>query len=191
MQVIKDHLLQIGLYFLHLSEDHTSLPLDLCLTQRAVLDDISQDLYSWRGSRVKTLPKGGYVLFYLCPAVLYLGEDLSRKLWRNTQFALGKCRRSGEPPCSRSPTPNPAESVSWCPVAHMYMHSWVNKPQDVFCIIESSSHLKCHMFQEVCCAIISLILIATASIYPEAHLQKDGCEYPHVNTNSNTSIACM
>lgn len=38
------------------------------------------------------------------------------------------------------------------------------------------------MFQEVCCAIISLILIATACIYPEAHLQKDGCEYPHLDT---------
>lgn len=53
MQIIKDHFLQIGLYFLHLSEDHTSLPLDLRLAQRAVLDDISQDLYSWRGRRPK------------------------------------------------------------------------------------------------------------------------------------------
>lgn len=53
MQIIKDHFLQIGLYFLHLSEDHTSLPFNLCLAQRAVLDDISQDLYSWTGRRPK------------------------------------------------------------------------------------------------------------------------------------------
>lgn len=53
MQIIKDHFLQICLYFLHLSENHPSLPLDLRLTQRAVLDDISQDLYSWRGRRPK------------------------------------------------------------------------------------------------------------------------------------------
>lgn len=69
------------------------------------------------------------------------------------------------------------------PLFHMYMQTLVNKPQDIFCIIESSSHLKRHMFQEVCCAIISLILIATASIYPEAHLQNNGCEYPHIDTN--------
>lgn len=49
MQVIKNHFLQIGLHFLHLSEDHPSLPLDLRLTQRAVLDDVSQDLHSLRG----------------------------------------------------------------------------------------------------------------------------------------------
>lgn len=46
VQVIEDHFLQIGLYFLHLSQDHPSLPLYLCLTQRAVLDNVSQDLYS-------------------------------------------------------------------------------------------------------------------------------------------------
>lgn len=46
MQVVKDHFLQIGLHFLHLSEDDPSLPLNLCLTQRAVLDDVSQDLHS-------------------------------------------------------------------------------------------------------------------------------------------------
>ncbi|XP_034721252.1 mitochondrial-processing peptidase subunit beta [Etheostoma cragini] len=40
VQVIKNHFLQVGLYFLHLSEDHPSLPLDLGLAQRAVLDDV-------------------------------------------------------------------------------------------------------------------------------------------------------
>lgn len=35
------------------------------------------------------------------------------------------------------------------------------------------------MLQEMCCAIISLVLITTASIYPEAHLQEDINEYPH------------
>lgn len=48
MQVIKDHFLQIGFYFLHLSQDHPSLSLYLCLTQCAVLDNVSQDLYSCR-----------------------------------------------------------------------------------------------------------------------------------------------
>lgn len=46
VQVIEDHFLQVGLHFLHLSEDHPSLPLDLCLAQHAVLDDVSQDLHS-------------------------------------------------------------------------------------------------------------------------------------------------
>lgn len=46
VQVIEDHFLQIGLYFLHLSEDHPSLPLNLCLAQCAVLNDVSQDLHS-------------------------------------------------------------------------------------------------------------------------------------------------
>lgn len=46
VQVVEDHFLQVGLHFLHLSEDDPSLPLNLCLTQRAVLDDVSQDLHS-------------------------------------------------------------------------------------------------------------------------------------------------
>lgn len=49
MQVIEDHFLQIGLHLLHLSEDNPSLPLNLGLAQRAVLDDVSQDLHSLGG----------------------------------------------------------------------------------------------------------------------------------------------
>lgn len=52
MQVIKNHFLQIGFYFLHLSEDHPSLSLYLCLTQCAVLDNVSQDLYSCRQQNI-------------------------------------------------------------------------------------------------------------------------------------------
>lgn len=51
MQIIKDHLLQIGLHFLHLSKDHPSLPLDLRFSQRAVLDDVSQNLHSFDTER--------------------------------------------------------------------------------------------------------------------------------------------
>lgn len=36
------------------------------------------------------------------------------------------------------------------------------------------------MFQKMCCAIISLVLVATPSIYPEAHLE--------VGSNNNTVI---
>lgn len=66
MQVIKDHLLQIRLHFLHLSEDHPSLPLDLCLTQRAVLDDVSQDLHSLGRSNKMLLAciKSYFLSFY-------------------------------------------------------------------------------------------------------------------------------
>lgn len=48
--------------------------------------------------------------------------------------------------------------------------------------LQVASHLKCHMFQEVCSAIISLVLIATASIYPEADLQEDRRESSSSNT---------
>ncbi|PWA14703.1 hypothetical protein CCH79_00014360 [Gambusia affinis] len=47
VQVVKNHFLQVGLHFLHLPQDHASLPLDLRLAQRAVLDDVGQDLDSW------------------------------------------------------------------------------------------------------------------------------------------------
>lgn len=57
MQVIKDHLLQIGLHFLHLSEDHPSLPFNLRLTQHAVLDDVGQDLHSLGGKKRTILYK--------------------------------------------------------------------------------------------------------------------------------------
>uniref|UniRef100_A0A8C7KJ60 Uncharacterized protein n=1 Tax=Oncorhynchus kisutch TaxID=8019 RepID=A0A8C7KJ60_ONCKI len=40
VEVIKHHFLQVGLYFLHLSEDDPSLSLDLCSPQCAVLDDV-------------------------------------------------------------------------------------------------------------------------------------------------------
>lgn len=33
------------------------------------------------------------------------------------------------------------------------------------------SHLERHVFQEVCCAVISLILIAAAGVDPEPHLE--------------------
>lgn len=46
VKVVKDHFLQIGLHFLHLSEDDAALPLDFRLTQRAVLDDVGQNLHS-------------------------------------------------------------------------------------------------------------------------------------------------
>ena len=47
------------------------------------------------------------------------------------------------------------------------------------------------MLQEMCCTIISLILIATASIYPEAHLGEEeeeeedvSYEYPQINIHT-------
>lgn len=55
VQVIEDNFLQIGLYFLHLSQYHPSLPLYLCLTQSAVLDNVSQDLYSY-GQQNTSIP---------------------------------------------------------------------------------------------------------------------------------------
>lgn len=48
------------------------------------------------------------------------------------------------------------------------------------------SHLKCHMFQEMCGAIISLVLIATAGVYPEAHLEEVSNEYPQINTHTHS-----
>lgn len=44
------------------------------------------------------------------------------------------------------------------------------------------------MFQEMCSAIISLVLVATASVYPEAHLQEDGCEYSHTDIYLPTNL---
>lgn len=44
MQVVENNLLQVGLHLLHLSEDDTTFPLNLCLAQFGVLHDISQDL---------------------------------------------------------------------------------------------------------------------------------------------------
>lgn len=46
VQVIEDHLLQVALNFLHLTQDHWALAGDLGLTQFWVLDDISQNLDS-------------------------------------------------------------------------------------------------------------------------------------------------
>lgn len=45
------------------------------------------------------------------------------------------------------------------------------------------------MFQEMCRAVISLILVATAGVYPEAHLVKVSNEYPQIKINycTNTS----
>lgn len=40
----------------------------------------------------------------------------------------------------------------------------------------SKSHLKCHMFKKMCCAIISLVLIATASIYPKTNLKEESSD---------------
>lgn len=44
------------------------------------------------------------------------------------------------------------------------------------------SHLKRHVFQEVCGAVVSLVLIATASVDPEAHLSEVRGEERHPNT---------
>lgn len=44
------------------------------------------------------------------------------------------------------------------------------------------------MFQEMCSAIISLVLVATAGVYPEAHLQEDGCEYSHTDIYLPTNL---
>lgn len=38
--------------------------------------------------------------------------------------------------------------------------------------LRSCHHLKCHMLQKVRCAVISLVLIATPGIYPQAHLEE-------------------
>ncbi len=51
MQVIKDHFLQVGLHFLHLSENDAALALDLGLSQRAVLNDVRQDFHRCRQRR--------------------------------------------------------------------------------------------------------------------------------------------
>ncbi len=45
VQVIEDHFLQVGLHFLHLSENDPTLALDLGLSQRAVLNDVRQDFH--------------------------------------------------------------------------------------------------------------------------------------------------
>lgn len=42
--------------------------------------------------------------------------------------------------------------------------------------VTSKSHLKCHMFKKMCCAIIFLILVATASIYPKTHLEQENID---------------
>lgn len=78
MQVIKDHFLQIGLYFLHLSQDHAALSLYLCFTQCAVLDNVSQDLYSCGGQNRGIFKSGGIVFFYT-------KNDL------NAMYMRGKC----------------------------------------------------------------------------------------------------
>lgn len=62
--------------------------------------------------------------------------------------------------------------------------------------LQVASHLKRHVFQEVCSAIVSLVLIATASIDPEADLAVGRNEDPyalgkhtsiHPNTNNNNN----
>ena len=57
------------------------------------------------------------------------------------------------------------------------------RQENVFSL--SLSHLKCHMFQEMCCAIISGVLVATAGIYPEAHLEKNRINVLGLITISN------
>ena len=47
MQVVKDHLLQVGLHLLHLSQDDATLSLYLLLSQQAVLGDVRQDIHRW------------------------------------------------------------------------------------------------------------------------------------------------
>ena len=38
------------------------------------------------------------------------------------------------------------------------------------------------MFQEMCCAIISLVLIATAGVYPKTHLKEINYQYSYIIT---------
>ena len=46
MEVVKYHLFHLLLHLLHLTEDHTSLPLDLTLAQGRVLDDVTKNVNS-------------------------------------------------------------------------------------------------------------------------------------------------
>ena len=46
VEVVEYHLFHLLLHFLHLSEDHASLPLNLTLTQGGVLDDITKNVHS-------------------------------------------------------------------------------------------------------------------------------------------------
>ena len=46
MEIVEDHFLQICLYLLHLPQDDSALSFDFRRTQRAVLNDVSQDFHS-------------------------------------------------------------------------------------------------------------------------------------------------
>ena len=46
MEIVEDHFLQICLYLLHLPQDDSTLSFDFRRTQRAVLNDVSQDFHS-------------------------------------------------------------------------------------------------------------------------------------------------
>lgn len=43
------------------------------------------------------------------------------------------------------------------------------------------------MFQEMCCAIISLVLVATTSVDPEAHLEEVSTEHPQINVHTRSA----
>lgn len=49
------------------------------------------------------------------------------------------------------------------------------------------------MFQKMCCAIISLVLVATAGVYPEAHLEAgsidNACAIVELLTNMGSEAA--
>lgn len=62
--------------------------------------------------------------------------------------------------------------------------------------LQEVSHLKRHVFQEMCSAVVPLVLITTASVDPEAHLSVVRDEDPnasekhisrHPNTNNDDS----
>jgi hypothetical protein len=52
--VVEYHLLHLLVYLLHLSQNHTTFPLDLTGAEGWVLDEVGEDVYSWETKKVGT-----------------------------------------------------------------------------------------------------------------------------------------
>lgn len=109
VKVVEDNFLELLVNLLLLAQNHITLTLDGGGLKLGVLEDIGEDVDGLGNIGVEGL---GVV-----DGVLTLRKVLALDRWRLpwTFPVIPRCRRSGERPCSQSPTPIGAASACWCP----------------------------------------------------------------------------
>lgn len=109
VKVVKNHLLELLVNLLLLTENHITLTLDGGGLQLGVLEDI--------GKNVDSLGNVGVEGLGVVYGVLTLRKVLIPTQWKHPFGfpVIPRCRRSNESPCSQSPTPIGAAIACWCP----------------------------------------------------------------------------